>query len=103
MEDALNREVELLKDLDHENIVRYLGFEITDTTLNLFLEYVSGGSVTSLVSRVGKLEEDLTRWIITQVLCGLEYLHERYIIHRDIKGANSMCRHSAILSFVAHF
>ncbi|TPX43001.1 hypothetical protein SeMB42_g04896 [Synchytrium endobioticum] len=88
MEDALNREIELLKDLDHENIVRYLGFEITDTTLNLFLEYVSGGSVTSLVSRVGKLEEDLTRWITTQVLCGLEYLHERYIIHRDIKGAN---------------
>ncbi|KAI1795796.1 Pkinase-domain-containing protein [Ganoderma leucocontextum] len=85
---ALEREIELLRDLHHENIVQYHSSCIDDDHLNIFLEYVPGGSVTSLLRNYGAFEEPLVRNWVRQILLGLNYLHERDIIHRDIKGAN---------------
>jgi mitogen-activated protein kinase kinase kinase len=56
--------------------------------LNIFLEYVPGGSVTALLRNYGAFEEALCRHFVRQILQGLSYLHEQDIIHRDIKGAN---------------
>jgi len=56
--------------------------------LNIFLEYVPGGSVTALLRNYGAFEETLVKNFVRQILQGLDYLHERDIIHRDIKGAN---------------
>ncbi|KAL1915583.1 uncharacterized protein VTP21DRAFT_6707 [Calcarisporiella thermophila] len=88
MVDALYSEIEMLKDLDHENIVQYLGFEVTETEINLFLEYVPGGSVQSCLARFGPFDEPLIRHMTRQILQGLSYLHERNLLHRDIKAAN---------------
>ncbi|KAF8910967.1 hypothetical protein CPB84DRAFT_1763028 [Gymnopilus junonius] len=85
---ALEREIELLKNLQHENIVQYLYSSIDDEFLNIFLEYVPGGSVTALLRNYGAFEETLVKNFVRQILQGLNYLHERDIIHRDIKGAN---------------
>ncbi|KZT67747.1 Pkinase-domain-containing protein [Daedalea quercina L-15889] len=87
---ALEREIELLQELQHENIVQYLSSCIDDDHLNIFLEYVPGGSVTSLLRNYGAFEEPLVRNWVRQILLGLNYLHERDIIHRDIKGANML-------------
>lgn len=56
--------------------------------LYIFLEYVPGGSVAALLNNYGAFEEALVRNFVRQILTGLNYLHERNIIHRDIKGAN---------------
>jgi mitogen-activated protein kinase kinase kinase len=108
---ALEREIELLRELQHENIVQYHGtiffpFRKTCLTLclmgkfrplascmdqehlNIFLEYVPGGSVTALLRNYGAFEETLVKNFVRQILNGLAYLHEKDIIHRDIKGAN---------------
>lgn len=61
-----------------------------DDHLNIFLEYVPGGSVTSLLRNYGAFEEPLVRNWVRQILLGLNYLHQRDIIHRDIKGANML-------------
>ncbi|KAH9926195.1 uncharacterized protein B0H18DRAFT_876670 [Fomitopsis serialis] len=87
---ALEREIELLQELQHENIVQYLSSCIDDDHLNIFLEYVPGGSVTSVLRNYGAFEEPLVRNWVRQILLGLNYLHERDIIHRDIKGANML-------------
>ncbi|KAK4688917.1 mitogen-activated protein kinase kinase kinase, partial [Tremellales sp. Uapishka_1] len=85
---ALEREIELLKELQHENIVQYLDSSTDTNHLNIFLEYVPGGSVAALLNNYGAFEEALVRNFVRQILTGLNYLHEREIIHRDIKGAN---------------
>lgn len=88
MLDALEREINLLKDLQHPNIVQYLASSKEDDHLNIFLEYVPGGSVAAMLNSYGPLPEPLIRNFVRQILTGLAYLHDKDIIHRDIKGAN---------------
>lgn len=85
---ALHKEVETMKDLDHLNIVQYLGFEQKDNTYSLFLEYVAGGSISSCLKSYGKFDEPLVKFITRQVLEGLRYLHSNGILHRDLKADN---------------
>ncbi|ODV80596.1 uncharacterized protein CANTADRAFT_25071, partial [Suhomyces tanzawaensis NRRL Y-17324] len=86
--DALHKEVKTMKDLDHVNIVQYLGYEQKNNIYSLFLEYVAGGSIASCMKSFGKFEEQLIRYITKQVLLGLEYLHSNGILHRDLKADN---------------
>ncbi|RDX94719.1 Mitogen-activated protein kinase kinase kinase ANP1, partial [Mucuna pruriens] len=84
----LEEEVKLLKDLSHPNIVRYLGTVREEDTLNILLEFVPGGSISSLLGKFGAFPEAVIRTYTKQLLLGLEYLHKNGIMHRDIKGAN---------------
>lgn len=88
MVDALYQEMYMLRDLDHDNIVQYLGYGRDHDVVNIFLEYVSGGSISSRLSLQGAFEEPLVRYFTRQIVAGLNYLHGRNILHRDIKAAN---------------
>ncbi|XP_013610864.1 MAP3K epsilon protein kinase 1 isoform X1 [Brassica napus] len=92
-DDDLNtimQEIDLLKNLNHKNIVKYLGSWKTKTHLHIILEYVENGSLANNVkpNKFGPFPESLVAVYIAQVLEGLVYLHEQGVIHRDIKGAN---------------
>jgi len=82
------KEIEIMQRLQHEHIVRYLGSQIENNRINIFLEYVPGGSIRHILSTFGPLPEPLVRTYTRQILLGLEYLHSNRAIHRDIKGAN---------------
>lgn len=84
----LEEEIALMKNLSHPHIVRYYGMEITESHINIFLEYVPGGSIESLLRKFGKFGEAVASCYTQQILLGLQYLHERGVLHRDIKGAN---------------
>lgn len=88
--DALHREIRLLKDLDHENIVQCLGYDsnVAEGHLYIFLEYVPGGSISSLLSKYRFFDEPLVKYYTRQILSGLQYLHSCNILHRDIKADN---------------
>ncbi|KAI9348210.1 kinase [Obelidium mucronatum] len=95
--DALNVEISLLRELQHPNVVNYLGFDVHENLVSVFLEYVDGGSLASILSRFGKFEYEMAQSFTCQILCGLEYLHDRCIIHRDIKGANILVNHLGVV------
>ncbi|ETW87393.1 hypothetical protein HETIRDRAFT_407058, partial [Heterobasidion irregulare TC 32-1] len=94
--EALKLESETLKDLDHPNIVQYLGFEETPTFLSIFLEYVPGGSVGSCLRKYGRFDEDVTKSFSAQILSGLEYLHSKNILHRDLKADNILVEQTGV-------
>ncbi|KAG8995688.1 hypothetical protein FRB94_008863 [Tulasnella sp. JGI-2019a] len=81
-------EIDLLKNLNHANIVKYKGYVKTRDNLYIILEYCENGSLNNICKRFGKFPENLVGVYISQVLEGLVYLHDQGVIHRDIKGAN---------------
>ncbi|CAM9694692.1 unnamed protein product, partial [Phaeothamnion confervicola] len=85
---CLQQEIDLMKQLNHPNIVRYRGTQLTANELHIFMDFVPGGSLSSLIHKFGPLSEGLCCMYAAQVLRGLSYLHDRRVVHRDIKGAN---------------
>ncbi|KAI8871702.1 MEK kinase [Ramicandelaber brevisporus] len=86
--ESLQKEISLLKSLNHKHIVRYLAAEREDDHLNIYLEYIPGGSIASMLETFGKFSEEMVRKYILQTLDGLAYLHDKGFVHRDIKGGN---------------
>ena len=87
----------LSRKLSHQNIVRYIGTEVTPTALSIFLEYIPGGSLKCLIEKFGFLEEPVVRTYSRQLLLGLEYLHRNGIAHRDVKGANCLVGNDGVI------
>ena len=87
--DKAKKEIKLLRQLSHPNIVKYLQTEVSEKgdSVHILMEYVSGGSLKTLVKRYA-MDEVILRHYSEQILQGLAYLHENRIIHRDLKGAN---------------
>ncbi|KAL4644886.1 hypothetical protein ACB092_02G196600 [Castanea dentata] len=82
------QEIKLLSELKHPNIVQYYGSKIVDSWFRIYLEYVPGGSIKKYTEDNGAIPESDVRWFTTHILSGLDYLHSKNIVHRDIKGAN---------------
>ena len=87
---SVQREIEILGTLRHQNIVKL--FETIDTSkqLHLVLEHIGGSSLHSYLKRRPnrRLEEPEARRIFKQVLLGIEYCHHKLVTHRDIKLEN---------------
>eukprot|EP01065_Artemidia_motanka_P050726 TRINITY_DN873_c0_g2_i1.p1 TRINITY_DN873_c0_g2~~TRINITY_DN873_c0_g2_i1.p1 ORF type:complete len:942 (+),score=183.08 TRINITY_DN873_c0_g2_i1:131-2956(+) len=85
---ALQAEIRVMKQLSHPNIVRYLCTERKGTAVNIFMEFVPGGSISSLLKEFGPLGESTTASYTEQILLAVGHLHANGVVHRDIKGAN---------------
>ncbi|KKA27380.1 hypothetical protein TD95_000489 [Thielaviopsis punctulata] len=93
-------EVNILKSLDHPNIVACYGVEVRRDRVYIFMEFCSGGSLAGLVDG-GPIDDEVALQEVTlSILEGLKYLHERNIVHRDIKPANILLDHNGIVKIV---
>ncbi|XP_061177816.1 uncharacterized protein LOC133186594 isoform X2 [Saccostrea echinata] len=100
--EKVQEEVELLKLLNHKNIVGYLGtsLEEEESVVSLFMQFVPGGSIASILARFGALDEAVFRRYTKQILEGVSYLHQNDVIHRDIKGGNVMLMPNGIIKLI---
>lgn len=84
----LEREIAMLAKLEHTNIVKYFGTQMEDDKLYLFSELMSKGSLESVYKQYHGLHFEQIQTYTKQILSGLNYLHDRNIIHGNIKCAN---------------
>ncbi|KAL2496349.1 mitogen-activated protein kinase kinase kinase 16 [Forsythia ovata] len=89
----LQKEQYLISKLSSPYIVKCLGSDITCENqrpiYNLFLEYVSGGTLSDqIIKQGGSLDESVIQFYTHQMLQGLNYLHLNGFVHCDIKGQN---------------
>eukprot|EP00042_Codosiga_hollandica_P042164 m.383945 g.383945 ORF g.383945 m.383945 type:complete len:485 (-) comp56260_c0_seq2:1134-2588(-) len=83
------KEISIMQQCDSANIVKYYGSYFKDSDLWIIMEYCGAGSVADIMRlRKQTLKEDQIACILKGTLKGLEYLHSKLKIHRDIKAGN---------------
>ncbi len=82
-------EILVMKDSQHKNIVNFLEAFLKNQELWVVMEFMEGGSLTDVIeNNDNSLEEDQISSICFEVTKGLKFLHNKKIIHRDIKSDN---------------
>jgi serine/threonine-protein kinase len=82
------REIQIVSQLDHPNVVRAYDAGPAGATHFLAMEYVEGTDLGRLVKQGGRLPVEQACEYIRQAACGLAHAHERGLVHRDIKPHN---------------
>ena len=86
------RELDIMCQVLHPNIMRFIDVQKTPNNLYLFIEFCNGGDLERFYNANYKqLDEKLTKVIIKQIIKGLHNCNKLGFIHRDLKLPNIMC------------
>ncbi|XP_032831764.2 death-associated protein kinase 3 isoform X1 [Petromyzon marinus] len=89
-EEEILREVDILREIAHPNIVTLHDVFENRTDVILLLELVSGGELFDFLAEKESLTEEEALDFLRQILSGVDYLHGRHIAHFDLKPENIM-------------
>lgn len=84
----IRREVTILRELQHPNIVQLIDMVETDRYIGIILEYASGGELFDYILNHRYLKDQSARRLFAQLVSGVGYLHKKGIVHRDLKLEN---------------
>jgi len=88
-ETSFLKEVKVMRNLSHPNVLRFIGVLYKEKKLNIISEFVECGTLTSVL---GDMEKELS-WknrimMARDITCGMSYLHSMSIVHRDLNTTN---------------
>ncbi|XP_004369676.1 serine/threonine-protein kinase 33 isoform X1 [Trichechus manatus latirostris] len=92
----LEREVNILKSVKHEYIIHLEQVFETPKRMYLVMELCEDGELKGILDRKGHFSETETRWIIQSLASAIAYLHNKDIVHRDLKLENIMVKSSFV-------
>lgn len=92
MMDQFHTEIESLRALQHDNIIKLFDVYITDEKIFIVMELMEGGELFDYVVQKGTLTEDEASSIVRSVTSALVYMHQKNIVHRDLKPENLLLR-----------
>ncbi|XP_037679637.1 serine/threonine-protein kinase MARK2-like [Choloepus didactylus] len=84
----LSREVAIMKGLNHPNIVQLYEVMETEKALCIVMEYASGGELFEHLVVHGSMTEKEARDKFRQIVSAVQYCHQKYVVHRDLKLEN---------------
>ncbi|XP_024113747.1 serine/threonine-protein kinase ULK2 [Oryzias melastigma] len=91
----LGKEIKILKELQHENIVGLYDVQETPNSVFLVMEYCNGGDLADYLQAKGTLREDTMRVFLQQIAAAMRVLNSKGIIHRDLKPQNILLSYAA--------
>ncbi len=83
-------EINILKQLDHPNVLKVLEFHLTKDKFYIITDYCPEGELFDELDKKSKFTEEETSFIIYQILQAVRYCHKMQVLHRDIKPENIM-------------
>ncbi|XP_052025356.1 sperm motility kinase Y-like [Apodemus sylvaticus] len=81
-------EANIMRTLNHPNIISLLQVTETKKSIYLVMEFVEGQQLYQYIKNSGHIEEDEARKIFKQLIAAVSYCHEHGIVHRDLKPDN---------------
>ncbi|XP_066120470.1 serine/threonine-protein kinase ULK2 isoform X3 [Saccopteryx bilineata] len=91
----LGKEIKILKELQHENIVALYDVQELPNSVFLVMEYCNGGDLADYLQAKGTLSEDTIRVFLHQIAAAMRILHSKGIIHRDLKPQNILLSYTS--------
>ncbi|XP_027717647.1 serine/threonine-protein kinase ULK2 isoform X1 [Vombatus ursinus] len=91
----LGKEIKILKELQHENIVALYDVQELPNSVFLVMEYCNGGDLADYLQAKGTLSEDTIRVFLHQIAAAMRILHSKGIIHRDLKPQNILLSYAS--------
>lgn len=96
----MQREIDIAQTLHHPNVVRTTDLFESDNTLYIVLEYMGGGTLSEFRNLHGNPSEPLAKGIMRDIFKGIQYIHDKGVVHRDIKVCVPTCTQVAYFSFL---
>jgi len=88
----IKHEIDLLQELNSPYIMKLLESQVSDGKLCLVCEFFEGMEILDLVDKFGALSEQNARKVIYDVLIGVSHMHQKKVIHRDLKLENILVK-----------
>ncbi|XP_062590189.1 serine/threonine-protein kinase Nek4-like [Saccostrea cucullata] len=92
--ELVNREIEILQQVDHPNVVHYHYHIVVDKIACIVMEYCGGGTLYQHIQNLKKdnkvMDEEEFVSTLVQISKGVEFLHDNAVIHRDLKTKNML-------------